>query len=180
MPGSRVVLLLRHGETELNRAGALRGRLEVPLSENGRWQARRLAERIAAEYVVERIVASPLRRTVETAEAVSRATTAAVELAPSFVDVDYGSWAGRPPRELTSAERAEFERWRRDPTTALPGAEPPQAVQTRATEALEALVATEVGCAAVVSHDAVIQLVLCRLLGLPLVTYLGIAQQRAS
>jgi broad specificity phosphatase PhoE len=44
------VLLLRHGETALNRSGALRGLIDVPLSEHGQRQARQLAARIAAEY----------------------------------------------------------------------------------------------------------------------------------
>ncbi|MDZ7700992.1 MAG: histidine phosphatase family protein [Halobacteriales archaeon] len=62
------VLLVRHGETGWNAERRLQGWAPVPLSARGREQARRLADALAERHDVDRVVASDLARTVETAE----------------------------------------------------------------------------------------------------------------
>ena len=61
-------ILLRHGETEANKAGILQGWYESPLDENGIRQVE-----CAAEYLKERhidaIYCSDLQRAIQTAEA---------------------------------------------------------------------------------------------------------------
>src|SRR5688572_20683179 len=49
-PFSLILLLVRHGETVWNPEGRLQGHRDVPLSEKGREQARRLAHRLSAEW----------------------------------------------------------------------------------------------------------------------------------
>lgn len=49
-PFSLVLLLVRHGETTWNAEGRLQGHRDVPLSETGRVQARRLAGRLSAAW----------------------------------------------------------------------------------------------------------------------------------
>jgi probable phosphoglycerate mutase len=66
------VLLVRHGETEWNRTRRVQGWAPVGLDDTGRRQARSAADRIASEYDVDRIVASDLRRTRETARILGR------------------------------------------------------------------------------------------------------------
>lgn len=66
------VLLVRHGETEWNRTRRVQGWAPVGLNDTGRRQARTAADRIAADYDVDRIVASDLRRTRETARILRR------------------------------------------------------------------------------------------------------------
>jgi broad specificity phosphatase PhoE len=58
----KTVLLLRHGETDLNRSGALRARLHVPLSDTGMREARQLAYRLRCEYQPTAICSSPRSR----------------------------------------------------------------------------------------------------------------------
>ena len=62
-----IVILVRHGETPGNRERRTQV-YETPLTETGREQAARLAERIAAEGPVQAIYASDLARALETAE----------------------------------------------------------------------------------------------------------------
>lgn len=65
--------LIRHGETDWNVAGRLQGHLEVPLNENGRRQARLLAEQLAKEPPFAALYASDLGRAQETAGEVAAA-----------------------------------------------------------------------------------------------------------
>ena len=66
------ILLVRHGETAWNRERRVQGWAPVALSERGHDQAARLAARLAADYSVDRLVSSDLRRTVETARPIAR------------------------------------------------------------------------------------------------------------
>ncbi len=174
------VLLVRHGETELNRRGALRGRLNVELTERGLWEARLLAQRIASEYQVDAIVTSPLARAVQTAIVVGRVTGITPEPQDALIDIDYGSWAGRSVDEFDSGDRDLLARWHRNPAVPLPGAEDPHEVQDRAFGLLSRLTRPTSQCLVMVSHDAVIQLLLCRILGLALSSYQGLVQQTAT
>jgi probable phosphoglycerate mutase len=61
-----VFFVLRHGQTDWNLAARLQGSTDIPLNDTGREQARRAAE-ILRDQKVERIIASPLSRALETA-----------------------------------------------------------------------------------------------------------------
>ena len=174
------VLLLRHGETALNRSGALRGHIDVPLSENGACEARQLAERIAAEYAVVTIYSSPLLRARATAAEIARSTGLDVMLDERFVDVDYGPWAGRVYDAFSAEEKQTLRRWQRTPERPLPGAEDPADAQRRALAGLAERAASGRGCVAIVTHDAILQLLLCNLLGIDLCSYRGIVQHTAT
>ena len=72
------LILVRHGHTHLNIPGKderLRGWLDLPLSEQGLQEAAETAERLA-EYPVETIFSSDLRRARQTAEVLRRRTRA--------------------------------------------------------------------------------------------------------
>ena len=64
--------LVRHGATPLTAEDRFSGAVGVDLSDEGRWQAERLGERLRDEGLTA-VYASPLSRTVETAERVARA-----------------------------------------------------------------------------------------------------------
>lgn len=99
-----MLILVRHGRTAANAQGLLQGRLDLPLDDVGRWQAERIAEVLAG---AERIVSSPLRRAVETAEAFALP----IELDAAFLELDYGDLDGKPVREVG---QDVWERWRTD------------------------------------------------------------------
>lgn len=173
------VLLLRHGETALNVNGALRGRLDVPLTDLGHRQAEALAARISEEYVISRLYSSPLTRAVDTAGHIAARWSLSVRPHEAFIDVDYGRWAGLPPTEMSEADAIRYRQWERDPTLPLPGAEAPQQVRERVLTALDE-VAIDGEVIAVVSHDAVLQLALAAILQLPLGSYRGLCQATAT
>ncbi|MFC7211999.1 histidine phosphatase family protein [Natronoarchaeum sp. GCM10025321] len=67
------VVLVRHGETEWNDEQRVQGWAPVGLNERGRVQGAALGQHLADRYDVDRIVASDLRRTVETLREIRRA-----------------------------------------------------------------------------------------------------------
>jgi len=148
------IYLARHGETALNAAGVLRGRLDPELDSTGRQEAMALAEVLARENV-QLIVTSPLRRAVATAQAVATRVSLDLEIDPRFIDRDYGAWAGHAREEV-------IERW--GSLDNAPDVEDVRRIKSRAMAGLEATVKrVERGVAVVVSHDAVNQIVLVAL-----------------
>ena len=124
-----MLVLVRHGQTDANARGLLLGRADPPLSDLGRRQAAALATRIPADA---RVVASPLQRTVESAAAFDRA----VELDERWIELDYGTFDGRPVAEIP----AEVWRdWRADPHFVPAGGESLAMLGTRVRSACDEL-----------------------------------------
>jgi broad specificity phosphatase PhoE len=152
--GSLLIYLVRHGRTELNAAGALRGHLDVPLDDVGRKEAARLGCALA-RCQPRLVVTSPLRRAVETGDAIARAAGAPAQVDTRWVDRDYGPWAGVPVAEV-------IERF--GSVDAVPGTEPASDVRDRALAAMVDMAGgSGLGPIVVVSHDVVIRSVLSAL-----------------
>jgi probable phosphoglycerate mutase len=62
------VIAVRHGETDWNRTGRMQGWAPVPLNDTGREQAETTGRWLADTYDVDRVLASDLLRTRETAD----------------------------------------------------------------------------------------------------------------
>lgn len=60
------VLLVRHGETDWNRSGQIMGERPIPLNQNGRAQAQRLAAFLKARPI-QALYSSPVARALQTA-----------------------------------------------------------------------------------------------------------------
>lgn len=102
------LILVRHGETAPNRDGLVLGRTDPDLTDAGRGQAQRLGELLRAEGV-RRLYTSPLRRAGQTAAAIAAATGCPPVVDDRLLEVDWGSWEGRPVGEVGAAE---LERYR--------------------------------------------------------------------
>ena len=88
------ILLVRHGETVDNAAQIMQGQTQGELNEQGRSQARQVAERLSAEPV-DAVVASDLHRAVETAEIIAAPHGLPVMTTPLLRERDWGSFTGR-------------------------------------------------------------------------------------
>jgi broad specificity phosphatase PhoE len=145
------LFLVRHGQTSLNAAGALRGRLDPDLDATGLSEAMAVADSIG-RLGLRLVVSSPLARAMETAAHIAAVAGLGVEADERLIDRDYGSWAGKPKAELIA-------RW--GSLDAAPDVEPAAEVFARAKDAfLDAAGRFRSGSAALVTHDAVLQLLL--------------------
>jgi broad specificity phosphatase PhoE len=150
------VYLIRHGRTDLNAQGWLRGRSDPPLDEVGRVEADRLAVLFAGTKL-DAVLTSPLQRAVQTATPLAARTDAPLQSVAALLDRDYGPWNGRP--------RAEVERSYGSLDLA-PGVEARPELERRILAGLRAAAEEHAGrTIAIVAHDAVNRVLLARVDG---------------
>ncbi len=163
---STTVLFIRHGENEWTESHKLAGRTPgVHLNEYGRQQVEALGKRLA-EAKLNAIYASPLERTMETAQAIAQHyEQLEVKAYPGLVEVDYGEWTGEPIKKL-----AKTKAWpviQSYPTGAsFPGGETMFEMQARCVHEINRLVACHAGeTIAVVGHADLIKAAVAHYLG---------------
>jgi broad specificity phosphatase PhoE len=154
---SQRLYLVRHGQTTLNAAGRLRGRLDPPLDGPGRDQVDALAAAFASLPVgrPSRVVAGPLVRTQQTATAIAARLNVDVLTDDRLTDRDYGPWTGEPVDQV----RAQWGQG----LVYLPGAEPVDQVAARARSVLEDQIPYLTSPVILVAHDAINSLLLSEL-----------------
>ena len=86
--------IARHGETAWNVENKISGRTDIPLTDRGLKQAQALAEQ-AKGRGIDVILASPLLRAQQTAQAVSDAIGIPVQTDGRLVELDFGIFEGR-------------------------------------------------------------------------------------
>src|SRR5215471_18069220 len=160
------VFMVRHGATVLSAEDRFAGVTDVELSDEGRGQARDLAERLSREKITA-VYASPLRRTVETARILAAPHNLPTQTCDGFREVSHGHWEGMKRRDVEEKFPDEMADWEKDPYTFAPaGGESGLAVTARALPALIHLVRKHPGeNILIVSHKATIRLLLSSLLG---------------
>ena len=163
--GTRI-FLVRHGATELSAEDRFAGETDVALSEIGRDQARRLANRLSSERVAA-VYSSPLGRTRETASILAGPHSLEVQPCDGLREISHGHWEGKTRAEVENEYPKEYQRWELDPFSFAPsGGETGLSVTARALPALLQIV--ENHCddhVIVVSHKATIRLLLSNILG---------------
>ena len=88
-----VIYIVRHGQTEKNKANVLQGRSDVSLNDAGRRQAEEVRERLAAKGVhFDVVYTSPLIRAVETARIIAGDTKQVTD--ERLIEMDYGPYEG--------------------------------------------------------------------------------------
>jgi probable phosphoglycerate mutase len=158
--------MVRHGATVLSAEDRFAGVTDVELSDEGRKQAERLAERLSSKKIAA-VYASPLGRTIETAQILAAPHNLRVQTCDGFREISHGHWEGMTRREVEEKFPEEMAEWEKDPYTFCPaGGESGLAVTARALPALVDLVREHPGRNILaVSHKATIRLLLSSLLG---------------
>ena len=158
--------MVRHGATVLSAEDRFAGATDVALSDEGREQTRRLAERLSDEKIMA-VYASPLDRTVETAEILAAPHKLEVQIRDGLREINHGRWEQMTRREVEQEFPEEAAEWEKDPYTFAPlGGESGLAVTARALPVLIDLVRNHADeNFVVVSHKATIRLLMSSLLG---------------
>jgi len=158
-------IFVRHGQTDWNRENRYRGHADIPLNAAGLAQAERVASTLAA-VTVDAIYASPLQRTLVTAELIARLHELPVRPCEPLIDLNYGDWQGKLPAELDPAEQAL---WRTRPDRVIiPNGESLSQARARVMALVESLGRQHRGQSVLlVSHDLIGKVLLCGLTDAP-------------
>ena len=116
--------LARHGETAWSLTGQHTGLTDLPLTERGERNARRLGERLAG-LPFAKVFTSPLQRAARTCELAGFGSTAEVDR--DLVEWNYGNYEGLRTKEIR-AKRPDWLLFR----DGCPGGEAPDQVGARA------------------------------------------------
>ena len=119
-----LVYLVRHGETAWSLTGQHTGLTDVPLTERGERNARRLGERLAGRAFT-KVFTSPLQRAARTCELAG--VGSAAEIDRDLVEWNYGKYEGLRTVEI-HAKHPDWQLFR----DGCPGGELPNHVAARA------------------------------------------------
>lgn len=174
------VLLIRHGDNDWTESHKLAGRLPgVHLNAYGRQQAQAVGQRLASAKL-NAIYASPLERTLETAQAIAQHHNLEIRTRPGLIEVDYGEWMGEPLKKLSKNKAWPVIQFY--PSGAgFPGGETMYTMQTRCVQEINALVTTHPGeTIAIVGHADLIKAAVAHYLGVHLDLFQRIVISTAS
>jgi broad specificity phosphatase PhoE len=159
-PRGPEVVVVRHGQTEWSVAGRHTGRTDVPLTEDGRREAARLALAPAlADRAFALVLTSPRQRARETCALAGFGVVAQVD--EDLCEWDYGEYEGRTTVAIRE-QRPGWSLW----TDGVPGGEDVAAVGTRADRVIRRLRAAN-GDALVFAHAHVLRVLAARWVALP-------------
>ena len=158
--------LVRHGATAMTMEDRFSGAADVQLSDEGREQAKRLAERLADDDIAA-IFSSPLDRTMETARILARPHNLPLFPKDGLREISHGHWEGMSRKDVEAQFLEEYAAWEADPFTFSPqDGESGLSVLARALPVIrEIVVYYKDKNILVVSHKATLRLLVSNLLG---------------
>ena len=124
-----IVYLARHGDTAWTLSGQHTGRTDLPLTQNGERNARRLGERLQ-DMTFGKVFTSPLQRAARTCALAGFGAVS--EVLPDLTEWDYGRYEGLRSSEIFK-ERPDWHLFR----DGCPGGESPNQVGERADRVIE-------------------------------------------
>jgi broad specificity phosphatase PhoE len=170
------LVLVRHGQTVQNVAGIAQGWNDSALSDTGRDQVLRLAERLAG-FGATALYSSPLGRALSTAQAIADATGLSIVPLDDLREMNYGSWEGRSFLDVRREDEESYQRWIADEACACPGGESHVDVRRRLERAFASIDAAR---PIVVTHGTAIRIAVTALLDLPVMHSRHFAQDNAA
>jgi broad specificity phosphatase PhoE len=153
----QTIYLARHGETAWSLTGQHTGLTDLPLTERGENEARKLGKRLAGTAFA-KVFTSPLQRAARTCEIASFGAVAQKDA--DLVEWNYGKYEGRTTMEI-HAESPDWQLFR----DGCPGGETPAQVGARADRVLSRLQAAN-GNVLVFASGHFLRVLAARFLGL--------------
>ncbi len=167
------IVLVRHGVTphtvEKRFSGGLAS-ANPGLSDEGRAQVRATAEWLSQlSEEVDAVIASPVRRTLESAEILAEFLGLPVLTEPGFAEMEFGTWDAMTFAEVAQAHPDELDAWLGSLEVAPGGGESFSTVEARVLEGLRRLLTSYAGkTVVVVSHVTPIKTLVAHALRAPL------------
>jgi probable phosphoglycerate mutase len=160
------IYLVRHGETAWNQAKRYQGQTDIPLTDRGRQQAKRVAERLAGAGA-SFLISSDLVRALDTAAPIGQKLQLPVVSCPLWRERYYGRWEGLTRAEIQKLYPEEWQQHQEEPLLAAPGGgEALAELRERSIKALDWVITEYRGqIGIVVSHGGLLRALLAWIAG---------------
>ena len=163
----RELFIIRHGQTLWNVEGRMQGRLDSPLSDEGKAQAAVHARVLEQLGGVDHILASPSGRTRETAAILNSRLQVPIDYEEVLMERDCGEWGGLTIDEIRDEQPEAWQARERDPYLHRPpGGENVPDLMDRVAPLLEEVDKVPEGRLAIVTHGVMSRAILTRYLQL--------------
>jgi 2,3-bisphosphoglycerate-dependent phosphoglycerate mutase len=161
-------LVVRHGQSTGMAENRHGGRADFPLSELGLAQSRCVADWIAKNYRLDRLISSPQKRATQTAQLIAQACGVNIEYDDDLREYDSGVLGGMLKSE--AAAKYPKQPGGRRPHESLPGGETMIAFRARAETFFSRLMSTVTDGQriAIVTHEGTISMLFRAFLALPM------------
>lgn len=161
------IIVVRHGQTEWNKKDIFRGRKDIPLDESGKKQARLTAEAISRmNLTIKAVYASPLNRSVETAENIAKIFGLDVIANNELIEFDYGQWEGHNIDEVKKKYPQMYANWLNNPEQlVIPDGETLEQVTKRVQSGVKRIQNEAQGDIVIVAHKVINKVVIGCLMG---------------
>lgn len=177
------IYLVRHGETEWNRARIFQGRSNLPLNQEGRKQVKALALALKNKPL-NAIYTSPLIRALETARLIKVFhPSIPIFEEKGLIEMDLGEFDGMKAQDWAEQYPDFRKAWNENPASVkMPGGESLKEVQVRAKDTLERITRIYPPDTTILisSHNFVNLTILCDLLEIPLHRFRELRQENAA
>jgi alpha-ribazole phosphatase/probable phosphoglycerate mutase len=183
------IYLIRHGETEDSETRRYKGHIDVPLSEKGVEQMKKLSKFMNTEifpnptsHILNAIYCSSLSRAIKSAEIIAEPYNLKPVVIEGLKERNFGIWEGMSFDEIAEKYPDEFQAWVSDPLRYSPmEGESTLEVRDRVLQAFNEIVEKHDGDnIAIVAHGGVNRIILCEILGMPLENIFRIEQDFAA
>lgn len=164
---SLTLYFLRHGQTACSRNNFFCGSIDPELTPDGIEMAKAFATAYSST-AWKAIYSSPMGRAIATAKPLCADVGIQPELREGLKEINYGSWEGKTPEQVSAEFHDDYIRWTADPAWYPPtGGEMATAIASRAMLVIEEIKQRHSsGNVLIVSHKATIRIILCSLLGI--------------
>lgn len=157
------LICVRHGQSRANERKIFTGQTDVPLSALGERQAERLEEYLLANYRIDAVCSSDLRRAYDTVAPVAAALGIPVRKVPALREICGGAWEEKTAEEIARLFPDDYRLWREDiGECRCTGGESVAEVQARAVAAVRAIVSENEGKTVLIgAHACVLRTLQC-------------------
>ena len=159
--------LVRHGQTDMNKEKLYYGWTDCPINDVGRKQAETLHQYFK-NVNCHKVITSDLKRSVETAEIITKGQNVVLEKRQAFRELNFGLWEGKHYKVLQKEYPEAFEQWGKDwKSFCMPEGEAFFTFYERIRKELENVIqqTPEDNTVLLVTHNGVMSAMLCVLTG---------------
>ncbi len=167
--GDSRIFLVRHGETDWNKEGRFQGQINIPLNDNGKYQAKKASEYLN-EINFNKAFSSSMDRPYETAQIIlqNKSDLEIIKL-EQLVEISHGLWEGKLEIEIKNKWPELLKKWHEKPEEVMmPEGECIKEVSERSINAWEGICLEQKknDLTLLVAHDAVNKTIVCNILGI--------------